>query len=81
MWEAKRWGAVRGSHHAPRPKGRRPQRGLQGRCMQEVTVMQGALMCVSLIFVVHPRKAVIYDEPDPLEAPLGPAALWPRGVV
>jgi len=48
--------------------------------MQEVTVMQGALMCVSLIFVVHPQKAVIFDELDLLEAPLGPAALRPRGV-
>jgi len=37
-------------------------------------------MCILLIFVVHPRKAVIFDELDPMEAPLGPAAFWPRGV-
>jgi len=48
--------------------------------MQDPTVMQGALMCAPLIFVVHPRKAVIFDELDPLEAPLGPAAFRPRGV-
>jgi len=42
--------------------------------------MQGALPCEALIFIVHPRKALIFDALDPLEAPLGPAALWPRGV-
>jgi len=48
--------------------------------MQKITEMQGALLCERLLFVVHPRKAVIFDELDPMEAPLGPAALWPRGV-
>jgi len=47
--------------------------------MQDPTVMQGALMCILLIFIVHPRTALIFDDLDPLEAPLGPAALRPRG--
>jgi len=49
--------------------------------MQKITGVQGALSCVPLIFIAPPRRAAIFDELDPLEAPLGPAALWPRGVV
>jgi len=70
---------VRASGYAPRPKGRRPQRGLHGLRMQDPTVMQGALPCKPLIFIVHPRTALIFDELDILEAPLGPAASLAAG--
>jgi len=46
--------------------------------MYKITVLQSPLMCVPLIFVVHPRTPVIFSQHG-LEAPLGPAAFWPRG--
>jgi len=49
--------------------------------MQDPTVMQGALSGVPLVFISLPCKTAIFHEQNRMEAPMGPAAFWPRGVV